>query len=165
MRSNQPRSSSRSSREDLTKVLEAVLSINQSIRVSGRALQQQAGVSSAQLMILQCLADQPAQSINELASDTFTHQSSVSMVVSRLFEKGLVRRSQSGGDGRRVSVSLTQAGWGVVRRTPSSAHSRLLAVLKTLSASELRNLRMSLSHVADMIGDEDPDATEINRQA
>ncbi len=86
------------------------------------------------------------------------------MVVSRLFEKGLVRRSQSHGDGRRVSVSLTQAGWGVVRRTPSSAHSRLLAVLKTLSASDLRNLRVSLSHVADMVAVDDAEATEISRR-
>ena len=159
------RPNSRASREDLTKVLEAMLSINRSIRVSARAVEQEVGVSSAQLLILQCLADEPSQSINELADNTFTHQSSVSMVVSRLYEKGLVRRSQSDGDGRRVSVSLTQSGLGIVRRTPSHAHSRLLAVLKMLSASELRNLRVSLSRVADLIAENGDAELEMNRQA
>ncbi|HUQ20816.1 MAG TPA: MarR family transcriptional regulator [Gemmatimonadaceae bacterium] len=147
------------------KVLEAMLSINQSIRVSARAIEQEVGVSSAQLLILQCLADEPAQSINDLAANTFTHQSSVSMVVSRLYEKGLVRRSPSDRDARRVSVSLTAPGMSIVRRTPSTAHSRLLGVLKTLSASELKNLRMSLTQVADMIADDGDDEVEVKRRA
>src|SRR6476659_4224668 len=140
MQSFPSRSNGRPQRADLVRVLDAVRSINKSIRTAGRAVEQEVGVSSAQLYILQELSQHSAQSINELATSTFTHQSSVSMVVSRLHEKGFVKRAQSNGDARRVSVSLTNSGWALVRRAPSTAHSSLLRAFKTLSRDEIRDL-------------------------
>jgi DNA-binding MarR family transcriptional regulator len=108
--------------------------------VSGRAVEQELGISSAQLSILQELAEHPAQSVNELAGNTYTHQSSVSMVVRRLVNKDLVRRGSSQSDGRSVSLSLTQAGKAVVRRAPGTAQTRLTAGLETLSRNDIRAL-------------------------
>lgn len=68
-------------RPEIVRVVDALRSIVQSLRISGRLVEQQVGISSAQLYILEELAERPAQSINELAERTFTHQSSVSMVV------------------------------------------------------------------------------------
>lgn len=154
MQSFPSRSNGRPQRGDLVKLLDAVRSINQSIRSAGRAVEQQVGISSAQLYILQELAEHSAQSINELANSTFTHQSSVSMVVSRLHERGFVKRAQSSGDARRVSVSLTQSGWALVRRAPSTAHSSLLRAFKTLTRDQIRDLGSSLMHVADMVAED-----------
>jgi DNA-binding MarR family transcriptional regulator len=154
MQSFPSRSNGRPQRADLVKLLDAVRSINKSIRAAARAVEQQVGISSAQLFILQELAEHPAQSINELANSTFTHQSSVSMVVSRLQEKGFVKRAQSNGDARRVSVSLTNSGLALVRRAPATAHSSLLRAFKTLTRDEVRDLCSSLTRVADMIADE-----------
>jgi len=81
----------RGPRADVVRVVDAIRAIIQSLRISGRAVEQQLGISSAQLYILQELAERPAQSINDLAYNTFTHQSSVSMVVSRLVDHDLVR--------------------------------------------------------------------------
>jgi DNA-binding MarR family transcriptional regulator len=96
------------------------------------------------------LAEHPAQSINELAYNTFTHQSSVSMVVSRLVDNDLVRRSQSQGDARRVSVSLTPAGRAVVRKAPQTALTRLIDGLRTLSRSEVQLLGDYLEKIAEL---------------
>src|SRR6186997_3462849 len=98
-----------SSRVDVLRAVDAIRSLIQSLRVSGRAVERQSGISGAQLSILQQLAERPAQSVNELASNTHTHQSSVSMVVKRLVDNHLVRRTSSQGDARRVSLSLTPA--------------------------------------------------------
>jgi DNA-binding MarR family transcriptional regulator len=144
--------SAREPRGDVVKVVDAIRSIIQSLRISGRAVEQQLGISSAQLSILQELAERPAQSINDLAYNTFTHQSSVSMVVSRLVEKDLVRRMPSRGDARRVSISLTPSGRAVVRKAPSTAQTKLLDGLRTFSRNDLRALGRYLDELADVVG-------------
>lgn len=140
----------RAPRGDVVRIVDAIRSIIQSLRISGRAVEQELGISSAQLYILHELAERPAQSINELAYNTFTHQSSVSMVVSRLVDSDLVRRSPSRGDARRVSVSLTPAGRAVVRKAPHTALTRLIGGLRTLSRSELRILGDCLEMIAEL---------------
>ena len=150
----------RQSREDVIKVVDAIRAIIQSLRISGRAIEQELGISSAQLYVLQALDEQPAQSINDLAYNTFTHQSSASMVVSRLVDKALVRRLPSQGDGRRASISLTAAGRSVVRRAPFTAQSRLMEGLRTFRRSELRALGDYLETVAELVNDQRADDQE-----
>lgn len=141
-------------RADVVKVVDAIRSIIQSLRISGRAVEQELGISSAQLYILQALAERPAQSINDIAYNTFTHQSSVSMVVSRLVDKELVRRMPSRGDARRVSISLTPAGRAVVRKAPYTAQTRLVEGLRTFSRNDIRALGNYLEAVADIVSSE-----------
>ncbi len=143
-------SADRTPRADVVRVVDAIRSIIQSLRISGRAVEQELGISSAQLYVLQELAERPEQSINDLAYNTFTHQSSVSMVVSRLVAGDLVRRSTSRGDARRVSISLTPAGRALVRKAPHTAQTRLIDGLRTFSRGELRTLGDYLEAVAEL---------------
>ena len=142
----------RDARADMVKVVDAIRSIVQSLRISGRATEQHLGISSAQLYILQELAERPAQSINELAERTFTHQSSVSMVVSRLVEHRLVSRTAARADARRLSISLTPSGKALVRKAPNAAQTRLIEALRALSRSELHALAGHLSTLTEVIG-------------
>lgn len=142
---------SRESRPEIVRVVDALRSIVQSLRISGRAAEQQVGISSAQLYILEELAERPAQSINELAERTFTHQSSVSMVVSRLVDSRLVSRSSAPGDARRLSISLTSAGRALLRKAPDTAQARLVEGLRALDKSELRGLADYLSTLDEIL--------------
>src|SRR5262252_5667928 len=99
-----------SSRAETRAVMNGVRHIVQALRESSRAAERQAGVSGAQLFVLHTLSDAPAVTMNELAAKTYTHQSSVSTVVSRLVERGLVIRRPSAADGRRRELSLTPSG-------------------------------------------------------
>lgn len=158
----------RQSRTDIVKVVDSIRAIIQSLRISGRAIEQELGISSAQLYVLQALDAEPAQSINDLAYNTFTHQSSASMVVSRLVDKDLVRREPARGDGRRASISLTAAGRAIVRRAPYTAQSRLMEGLRTFRRSELRALGDYLGTVAELVNDqhsESADKDESRRRA
>ena len=141
----------RESRPEIVRVVDALRSIVQSLRISGRVAEQQVGISSAQLYILEELAERPAQSINELAERTFTHQSSVSMVVSRLADSHLVSRTSSPGDARRLSISLTSAGRALLRKAPDTAQARLVEGLRTLDKSELRGLADYLSTLDEIL--------------
>jgi DNA-binding MarR family transcriptional regulator len=142
---------SRESRPEIVRVVDALRSIVQSLRISGRVAEQQVGISSAQLFILEELAERPAQSINELAERTFTHQSSVSMVVSRLADSHLVSRTSAPGDARRLSISLTSAGRALLRKAPDTAQARLIEGLRSLDKSELRGLADHLSTLDEIL--------------
>ena len=139
----------------LTGTLDAIRRIIRVLRRSSRRSEQQLGIGGAQLFVLQQLADAPAGSINDLAARTYTHQSSVSVVVRRLVEQGLVARQPSTNDGRRRELRLTSAGKRVVSRAPVPGQVHLINALLKLPRAELRNLERGLDRVVAEMGAED----------
>ena len=125
-------------------VLEAIRHIVRVLRVASRAAEKRVGLSGAQLFVLQVLADEDALSLGELAERTFTHQSSVSVVVGRLVDRGLVRRRRSTSDARRLEVTLTRAGRVVAARAPAAAQGRLISGLERLDSGDRRVLARTL---------------------
>src|ERR1700688_4078890 len=91
-------------------VLDAIRRMVQALRESSRLAESRVGLSGAQLFVLRTAADSPGLSLNELAARTRTHQSSVSVVVTRLAQKGLVQKRTADGDARRVEVRLSPSG-------------------------------------------------------
>jgi DNA-binding MarR family transcriptional regulator len=123
----------------------------QSLRESSRLAETRVGLSGAQLFVLQKLDEAPNASINELAEKTHTHQSSVSSVVARLVARGLVRRAQSGVDGRRLELSLSPNGRRLVHRGPDVAQDALIRAVEALPVSRRRTLAASLGALAQAI--------------
>src|SRR5882762_3561794 len=95
---------------DSQRILDSIRRLVRLLRVSDRQAQAELGVSGAQLFVLRELGRTPALSLNELASRTLTDQSSVSVVVTRLVEAGLVSRERARDDARRLVLGLTRAG-------------------------------------------------------
>jgi len=135
----------------LVGVLDSIRYVVRTLRISGRAAEQSVGVSGAQLYVLQQLARSPAQSLNELAERTLTHQSSVSVVVSRLVSRRLVTRTVSPEDGRRVVLSLTPAGRALLARAPEAAQARVVEGLRELSPRDARALARGLRALVDVM--------------
>lgn len=137
---------------DLTATLDAIRRIFRVLRLSSGRSEHDLGISSAQLFVLQQLAAAPAGSINELADRTYTHQSSVSVVVRRLVQQGLVARRRAADDGRRRELSLTTAGRRLIARAPVPAQVRLIAGLRGLPRKELAVLRRLLVRLVRDMG-------------
>ncbi|HZZ93411.1 MAG TPA: MarR family transcriptional regulator [Usitatibacter sp.] len=134
----------RARRDDLAAALDAVRSIVRALRVNAHAIERQAGIGGAQLFVLQQLARGPARSMNELAQRTHTHQSSVSVVASRLAERGLIVRSPSSADRRRLEIALTPKGRALLRGAPVTVQARLIEGLRKLPAHRLAALAQGL---------------------
>lgn len=132
------------------------------MRLSGRAAERTLGVNAAQLFVLQKLAEDPAQSLAELAGRTRTDPSSVSVVVSRLVRRGLVSREASADDARRVEISLTATGRGLLRRAPRTAQSQLLDAAAALPARQLRGLAECLEELVDQMDSADEEGDEVS---
>jgi DNA-binding MarR family transcriptional regulator len=137
---------------DIRAIMDALRQIVRALRVSSRAAEARLGISGAQLFVLQRLAEQRALAINALADRTFTHQSSVSVVVKRLAERGLLVRRPAADDGRRREIALTAAGRALVRRVPQTAQMQITAALRRLPAAQRRALAGSLTLLARELG-------------
>jgi DNA-binding MarR family transcriptional regulator len=138
--------------DDVRTVLDAIRRIVRLLRVSARSSEGRVGISGAQLFVLQQLAEEGPCSINALAERTFTHQSSVSVVVRRLIERGLVSRRPSPEDGRRVEVSLTPEGRELSRTAPPMAQVQLIAGLRQLEPTQRAALAGGLAALVRELG-------------
>ena len=140
-----PASSNGERGDDVGVILDSLRSIVRELRLASREAEQRVGVHGAQLHALRQLSDRPATSLTELAERTHTDISSVSVVVSRLVEQGLVARRSSDDDRRRLSLGLTARGRAIIRRAPETGTSRLLRAASHLSDRELHILATGLS--------------------
>lgn len=138
-------------------VLDGIRRIVHGLRESSRLAEREVGLSGAQLFVLHTLADTPSISVNELAALTHTHQSSVSTVVSRLVERGLVKRTRAGDDRRRAVLSLSARGAKLAGKAPDMPQERLVRAVAGLSATRRRTLAGALGELAiAMHGDRKP---------
>ena len=137
--------------DDLRAALDAFRRIVQTLRTSARDVDRRSGVTGAQLFALQQLAAAPGASINELAARTFTHQSSVSVVVQRLVERRLVAKVSGPNDRRRAHLAVTSEGAAVLRRAPEPVQARLVTAIEALTRPRRRVLAEMLSEIARVI--------------
>jgi DNA-binding MarR family transcriptional regulator len=133
-------------------VMDALRRIVRDLRLVSREAERVAGISGAQLFVLQALAAGDATSLNDLAARTVTDQSSVSVVVKRLVEAKLVARKASEEDGRRIVLSLTPAGRKLLSRCPEPTQNRIVKALGRLRANEFSDLTRGLSALVREMG-------------
>jgi DNA-binding MarR family transcriptional regulator len=125
---------------DVTRSMDAVRAVVRALRLNTREIELKIGISLAQLFVLQQVAERPAESLNDLAERTATHQSSVSVVVRRLVDRGLVSRRSSTVDKRRVQIAATEAGVELLKGAPRTIQTRLINAMERLTATERRDL-------------------------
>lgn len=139
-------------RDDVALVVDGLRRIVRALHESHRRAEHRWRLSAAQLLVLQRLAEAPTLSVNELANRTFTHQSTVSVVVARLVSRGLVRRDRADDDARRVELALTGSGRALLRRAMSSAQAQLFDALDAMPSSRLRVIAAGIHDVVSALG-------------
>jgi DNA-binding MarR family transcriptional regulator len=132
---------------DVREALDALRHIVQTLRV-GRAGEHGPGLGSAQLFALQQIGEHPDASVNDIAALTFTHQSSVSVVIQRLVQEGLVAKIPASDDRRRQKLALTAEGRRVLDRAPVAVQEHLIAAIASLAPGERQALARSLQAIA-----------------
>ena len=106
------------------------------------------GVSGAQLFALQQIADHPDASVNDIAARTFTHQSSVSVVIQRLVTARLVAKLPAQDDRRRTRLTLTAKGRRALARIPGTVQEDLVSAISRLPAADRRTLARLMTSLA-----------------
>jgi DNA-binding MarR family transcriptional regulator len=137
---------------DASRILDDFRRIVRGLRVSSRAAERDLGISGAQLFVLQKLGDGSVLSVSELARRTLTDQSSVSVVAARLVARGLILRTVSPLDARRVALRLSAKGRAVLAKAPSTPQERLVAAVAEMTPGQRKKLAGLLGTVVARAG-------------
>ncbi len=127
-------------KDDCQTVMDNIRRIVHALEVSSRSAEKSLGLSGAQLFVLQTLAAGGVMSVNDLAARSHTHQSSVSVVVSRLVRSKLVKRSQSAADARRLELAVTEEGSRALKSSFVTPQERLIEALAKLKPERVKKL-------------------------
>jgi len=139
---------------DSQRILDSIRRLVRLLRLADRAAQNELGLSGAQLFVLQELGKTPSLSLNELAERTRTDQSSVSVVVTRLVDAGLVARDRDARDARRLVLTLTKTGQAAVRKSSPAAQERILEIVDGMAAAERKRFADTFEHLVGELGAE-----------
>lgn len=146
---------------DSQRILDSVRRLVRYLRLHDRAAQSQVGLSGAQLFVMRELGRTPSLSLSQLAQRTLTDQSSVSVVVTRLVDAGLVSRDRDTHDARRLVLNLTKNGRAVLQRAPSPPQEQLIEVIEGFSAADRKRLADLFGRIIQELGEYDEIAPMI----
>lgn len=114
------------------------------------------GLQRQQFWVLGALARGPLR-MSDLASCTQTSQASLTGIVDRLVERGLVVRERAGADRRVVEVALTPEGQAEMRRAHAGMLDRLEELLSPLGTEErLEFARLVSAITVGSLAEQDP---------
>lgn len=133
-------------------VLNSFRCLVKSLRLADRAGLKEHGLGASQLYVLHELKRESPLSVNELAQRTATDQSTVSVVVAKLIEKGFVTRERSELDARRLDLTLTAKGHLLLKRLPPPIQWSIIEGVQRLPPARARALAESLQEICDELG-------------
>lgn len=151
-RATRPRVTMSERDADVRTAVAGIRRLERALRLAARRIESVARLSAAQLFVLEQLAIAPADSLNGLALRTLTDRSSVSTVVDRLAELGLVSRRSDREDRRRQRIRITAAGRRMLVTAAPSPTARLIAGLRQLTRTELHGVATGLARLNDVMG-------------
>lgn len=119
---------------DAVRVMNGLRRLVKVLSTSARAQTRARRVSGAQLFVLRQIAAHPGLTIGELAARTFSGQSTVSGVVARLVDQGLITRRPGEEDARQTVLTLTRKGERAVDGSEPVAQEKLAHALSEMPA-------------------------------
>lgn len=101
---------------------------------------------------LRCLAEGGPQRVTALAAREPVAQPTMSMIVKRLEQRGLVQRAVDPGDARATLVSVTPAGLEMLRERAELRLRWFAARLAELDPEDRRSVATAIEKLADVLG-------------
>src|SRR5260221_14586425 len=124
----------------------------------GRELRREArevGISPEQVSLLVAIKYPPGIGVRELAARERVTPPAMSNHVDRLERDGLVSRTPSASDRRRVGLSLTDEGQRMLRRVRSRRTAWLATRLRGLSAEELEAVEAAVEPLSRLLREDE----------
>ncbi|OLP45957.1 MarR family winged helix-turn-helix transcriptional regulator [Rhizobium oryziradicis] len=141
--------------ENRTKLaLTAMRRILRTAEHNSKAVMQQTGLTSSQLIFLQMLEGEQEQTAGLIASRMGITQATTTALIQKLETMGVINRRKGEQDKRQVWLSLTEKGRQVLSIAPDGIHARFHARFSKLEDWEQTMLVAALERVAYMLDDD-----------
>ncbi|MEK6555647.1 MAG: MarR family winged helix-turn-helix transcriptional regulator [Bdellovibrionota bacterium] len=121
-------------------IMDSFRRIVRALRTSSRISESHLGLRTAQVFVLQQLERCEPVSLNELAEKTYSHQSTVSVVVNTLVKKGYVCRKAREGDRRFLVLETTAKGKALLKKQSLTIQEQFSSVIQNMEPKERKEL-------------------------
>jgi DNA-binding MarR family transcriptional regulator len=128
-----------------------LLRVGRELRREARAV----GISPEQVSLLVAIKYAPGIGIRDLATHERISAPALTKHVDRLERDGLVVRTPSPDDGRRIGVALTEEGQRVLRRVRSRRTAWLATRLRKLDPDELAAVEAAIDPLSRLLNEEE----------
>ena len=144
-------------------ILVKLRKIIRSINLESKKIQKEFGISIPQLLVLQYLSEQQdyRASSKDIKNYINLNASTVSGIVHRLEDKGLVARLPNITDKRGVYITLTAKGADLLKTSPTTLQEKMSKRLKSLSPKQIEDLDSSIEILTRLMDAEDIDAAPL----
>ena len=144
-------------------ILVKLRKIIRSINLESKKIHKEFGISIPQLLVLQYLSEQADQKASgkDIKNYINLNASTVSGIVHRLEEKGLVARLPNSKDKRGMFITLTAKGADLLKESPTTLQEKMSKRLKSLSQKQIEDLNSSIEILTQLMDAEDLDAAPL----
>ena len=142
----------------------ALVALRRILRVTelnSRNLARQSELTASQLLLLKHVAQHGQALPSTIAKAIELKQATITVLINKLEEDGLVTRNRDTEDRRRVWVRLTDAGRSVLDRSPDLLQSRFEHGFDQLEEWEQSMIIATLERIASLLDAEDVDAAPV----
>lgn len=144
-------------------ILVKLRKIIRSINLESKKIQKDFGISIPQLLVLQFLSKQTDYRASGKDIKTYINlnASTVTGIVHRLEDNGLVARLPNTEDKRAMFVTLTAKGAELLKTSPTTLQEKMSKRLQKLSAKQIKELNASIEVLTLLMDAEDVDAAPL----
>lgn len=141
-------------------VVIALRRVIRAVDLHSRTLVQSHGLTGPQALILKAL-QKGSLPAGELATRISLSQGTVTDILIRLEQRGLIKRTRDTQDRRRVLVETTETGLNLLEKSPPLLQERFVERFNNLQDWEKTQLLSSLQRIAGMMDAGDIDAAPV----
>lgn len=143
---------------------QVLVSLRRIIRATdlhSRKLGKETGLTTPQLVVMRAIRQRDTPVASEIARAVSLSQATVTNILNRLESHGLISRTRSEEDKRRVNVSLTSQGKDLLATAPQPLQESFIERFGALEIWEQHLLVASLERLATMMDAEHLDAAPL----
>ncbi|MEK9575922.1 MAG: MarR family transcriptional regulator [Gammaproteobacteria bacterium] len=147
--------------DQIDAVLIALRKVIRATDLHSKYLAKNTGLTTAQLLILQSIQNMGEVSIGEISKKISLSQATVTSILDRLVDKGLVYRERSSEDKRKVHAYLTEDAVALIKDAPAPLQEQFTKQFGALNEWEQSMMISSLQRIAQMMDAEGIDASPV----
>jgi len=147
--------------DQIDAVLIALRKVIRATDLHSKYLAKNTGLTTAQLLILQSIQNMGEVSIGEISKKISLSQATVTSILDRLADKGLVYRERSTKDKRKVHAYLTEDAVALIKDAPAPLQKQFTKQFEALNDWEQSMMISSLQRIAQMMDAEEIDASPV----
>jgi DNA-binding MarR family transcriptional regulator len=123
--------------------------------VASKRMAQTIGVTGPQRLVIRLVGQAPGQTASEIAAALGKHPSTLTGVLARLEDRGLLRRTADRADRRRALFTLTPAGKRIDRERKGTVEAAVRRALGRASAGDVAGMQTTLRLLVEELERED----------